>query len=133
MKLYEIREEIETALLTPEDEHFSPHRIDELNMAFDAKVENCVAVIKNLNSAADQSAEMERIGKQKVKIGIHQARIANSPVSAIVFDPDRVSLEFKENQTITRIDKKAIIAHFKETGEILKGTEIVQGTHLRVS
>ena len=26
MKLYEIREEIETALLTPEDEHFSPQR-----------------------------------------------------------------------------------------------------------
>ena len=128
-------------------------------MAFNDKVESCVAVIKNLKSDADQidaeikrlqarkaavennqrglseyvKAEMERLGKQKVKAGVHQARIANSPVSAIVFDSDSVSSEFKETITETRINKKAIIAHFKETGEILKGTEIVQGTHLRVS
>lgn len=159
MKLYEIRHEIETALLTPEDEHFNPQRIEELNMVFDDKVESCVAVIKNLKSDADQidaeikrlqarkaavennrkglseyiKAEMERLGKDKVKAGVHQARIANSPVSAIITDADRVSLEFKETHTETRIDKKAIIQHFKETGEILKGVEMKQATHLRVS
>ena len=137
----------------------NPARIEELQLAFDDKVESCVAVIKNLKSDADQidteikrlqarkaavennrrglseyvKAEMEQLGKQKVKAGVHQARIANSPASAIVVDADRVSLEFKETITEHRIDKKAIIAHFKETGEILKGVEVIQNTHLRVS
>ena len=159
MKLYEIRAEIESALTPVEGEDFNPEVLDSLKIQFEDKVENCIAYIKNLKSdeealdneirrlqARKQAVgnnrrglseyvkiEIKALGRQKVDMGVHKARIAKSPLSVVIMDADSVDRQFKEVVTQERIDKKSILALVKETGEIPDGVEVVQSTHLRVS
>ena len=159
MKLYEIAALIEQAITPPEGEEFNPEALDALKVKFEEKVEACIAYIKNLKSDEDAldaeikrlqarkhavgnhrkglsgyvKAEIERLGRTSINLGVHKARIAKSPLSVIVEFPDKVDPDFKELRTQEFIDKKAIIAHIKDTGEIPAGVEMVQGTHLRVS
>ena len=159
MRLYEIRQDIEQILNPQEGEDFNPEILDELRLRFEEKVENCIAYIKNLKSdeealdkeikrlqarkqAAENKrrglsdyvkAEIEAVGRQGVDTGVHRARIARSPISVEVIDTNAIEDGYKETVTEERIDKEAILAHFRETGEIPSGVEIRAGTHLRIS
>lgn len=75
MKLYEISEQLERLLMLDDGnavdeetgELFSPEQLDELNMAFEEKIEGCLLFVKN------QTAEAEAI-KKEVKALQERAR-----------------------------------------------------------
>lgn len=158
MKLYEINAAIETALNPPEGEEIDHEALESLKLSFDDKVEGCLAIIKNLKAEeAALDTEIKRLqarkkavennrkslsdytqfqlevaGMKGVAVGVHKARIAKSPDGLIVMDEADIPESFKHIET--KIDKRGILKHFKETGEILPGTEIeTDRTHLRIS
>lgn len=61
------------------------------------------------------------------------ASIAKNPVSCVVVDEAQVPREFVKTVITTSVDKNAIKAHVKATGEIVPGTELVRGESLRIS
>ena len=169
MKLYEIRKEIEDALIQ-DDEHFdpateriakavvNPARLELLKVAFEEKLEGCACVIKNLRAesdalcveikrlqarkaAVDNNArglreyvrfQLDAVKLRKLDAGIHKFRIQrNSFPSVQILDQSRIDQEYLK--VSIDVDKKAIGENFKETGEVIPGTEITVESHLRVS
>ena len=157
MKLYEIRREIEEALIQ-DDEHFNPAKLESLKIEFEAKLEGCACVIKNLRAESDAlCAEIKRLQARKAAVdnnarglreyvkfqleavklrkldaGIHKFRIQrNSFPSIKILDQSLIEKEYLKIEV--NVDKKAIGENFKETGEVLPGTEITVESHLRVS
>ena len=47
-------------------------------------------------------------------------------ISVDVVDIEQVPTEYKKEKTEISVDKTAVKNHFKETGEIIAGTEIIQ-------
>ena len=159
MKLYEINELIEAALNVPEGENFDSALIEELAIRFDEKVENCIAYLKNLRAEEDAlsleikrlqgrkasvenhrkslsnyvQAELEKAGRNNIKTGIHKARLQNNPPKVIITHQAKVPEEFRTIETREVVLKSKIQDHFKTTGEILPGTDIIKGKHLRIS
>ena len=158
IKLYEIREDI-TETLTPDPETpFDPARLEELDLKFDEKTAGCVAFIKNLKAhEAALDAEIKRLEAKKNTAandrksltayvlsnlqqaerteagqGMHKARIQkNSQPSVIVQAEHRIPDRFVEIQT--KVLNREIAKWYKKTGEIVDGTDIVEGEHLRIS
>lgn len=157
MKLYEIRREIEEALIQ-DDKAFDPHKLESLKIEFEAKLEGCAAVIKNLKAesdalcaeikrlqarkaAVDNNArglreyvrfQLEAVNLRKLNAGIHKFRIQrNSFPSVTVLDQSLIEKEYLKVEV--SVDRKAIGENFKETGEVIPGTEISVESHLRVS
>ena len=157
MKLYEIRREIEEALIQ-DDEHFDPSKLESLKVAFEEKLEGCAAVIKNLRAesdalcaeikrlqarkaAVDNNArglreyvrfQLEAVNLRKLNAGIHNFRIQrNSFPSIKILDQSLIDQAYLKVEV--SVDRKAIGENFKETGEVIPGTEITVESHLRVS
>ena len=157
MKLYEIRREIEEALIQ-DDEHFNPAKLESLKVAFEEKLEGCACVIKNLRAesdalcaeikrlqarkaAVDNNArglreyvrfQLEAVNLRKLNAGIHKFRIQrNSVPSVTVLDQSLIEKEYLKVEV--SVDRKAIGENFKETGEVIPGTDISVESHLRVS
>ena len=125
--------------------------LEALDDAFDAKVENLGKFIRSLKGDADAvKAERQRLaarekslgnksawlkrylqqaleaaGKNKVKGAVLTVSLRKAPVSCIVRDLDQVPPAFKEEVTTINPDKTAITRHFKQTGEVLPGVEMV--------
>ena len=57
--------------------------------------------------------------------GLYAAKIAKNPPSVNVVNADEISNEFVKVEQVSSIDKKAILQHFKATGEIVAGVEII--------
>ena len=156
MKLYEIRRDIEEALV--QDDEFNPAKLESLKVKFEAKLEGCAAVIKNLRAesdalcaeikrlqarkaAVDNNArglreyvrfQLEAVNIKKLDAGIHKFRIQrNSFPSIKILDQSLIDQEYLKVDV--SVDRKAIGENFKETGEVLPGTEITAESHLRVS
>ena len=76
---------------------------------------------------------MERNGFSKIDTGLGSLAIAKNPMSLEIENEDEIPIEFKQEIVTTKIDKTAIKKHFKETGEIIPGTIIVDDkTSLRI-
>lgn len=76
---------------------------------------------------------MERLGITKLETELGVLSIAKNPMSVEVENEDEVPSEFKLEVVTTKIDKTAIKNHFKETGEIVAGTRIIDNkTSLRI-
>ena len=157
MKLYEISKDIEAALVQ-EDEDFDSAKLEALKVDFEAKLEGCACVIKNLRAesdalnaeikrlqarkaAVDNNArglreyvkfQLERVKIRKLNAGIHKFGIQrNSFPSVAILDQDLIEKEYLKVEV--NVDRKAIGENFKDTGEILPGTEILLESHLRVT
>lgn len=157
MKLYEIRRDIEAALIQDE-EAFDPRKLESLKIEFEAKLEACACVIKNLRAesdalcaeikrlqarkaAVDNNArglreyvrfQLEAVNIKKLDAGIHKFRIRrNSFPSIKILDQSLIEKEYLKVEV--SVDRKAIGENFKETGEVIPGTEITVESHLRVS
>jgi hypothetical protein len=155
LKLYEIT----NGIIDAQHETVNTDQLDALQVAFDEKAVGCACVIKNLTgeiSAIDAEIKrlsdlrnarqnnvdrlrayllscMQAAGIKKVENGVHGLRIQkNSQLSINVLDADRVPVRFKEIVTETRIDRKAIAAEVKASGEIPDGVDARQGEHLRI-
>ena len=76
---------------------------------------------------------MERLNITKIETELGTLSIANNPISVEITNEDEIPNEFKQEIVTIKVDKTAIKNHFKETGEILPGTQIIDNkTNLRI-
>lgn len=76
---------------------------------------------------------MERLEISKIETELGSLAIAKNPISVEIENEEEVPNEFKLEVVTTKIDKTAIKNHFKETGEIVAGTRIIDDkTSLRI-
>lgn len=76
---------------------------------------------------------MENNGITKIETGLGTLSIAKNPLSVEIENEDEIPEEFKQEIVTTKIDKTAIKNHFKETGEVVSGVQIVDDkTSLRI-
>jgi len=76
---------------------------------------------------------MEKGGFTKVETELGSLTIAKNPASVEIVNEDEIPSEFKQEVVTVKIDKTAIKNHFKETGEIPTGVNILtNNTSLRI-
>lgn len=76
---------------------------------------------------------MERLGLDKIQTELGTLSIAKNPMSVEIENEEEIPAEFKEVVMTIKIDKVSIKEHFKETGEIPAGTNIIDDkTTLRI-
>lgn len=155
MELYKITAEFQSLIAdfdgNSDDEFID--KLNGLNADFMSKSNDCINYALNLKSDAmtikahceemtskrktyEQRAErlldyvlrnMQAVGVNEIKDrgGLYAAKIAKNPPSVNVVNADEISNEFVKVEQVSSIDKKAILQHFKETGEIVAGVEII--------
>lgn len=77
-------------------------------------------LIERLKSALFEA--MELTGETEVKTSIGKWRVQDNPVSCEVVDWQKVPYEYRTPQP-DKVDRKALIDHFKQTGELIEGVE----------
>ena len=132
---------------------------EELAMELQNKSANIIGYIKNseslINAIKDEEIrleEMRKTGEKKLekfktyvlenmnKLGIIEIptelgslKVAKNPMSVEIINEDEIPIEFKKEVVRTSVDKTAIKEHFKSTGEIPAGVNIVTtNTSLRI-
>ena len=155
MELYKITVEFQSLIAdfdgNTDDEFLD--KLNGLNADFMSKANDCINYALNLKSDAmtikahceemtakrktyEQRAEklldyvlrnMQAVGVSEIKDrgGLYAAKIAKNPPSVNVVNADEISNEFVKVEQVSSIDKKAILQHFKATGEIVAGVEII--------
>lgn len=73
---------------------------------------------------------MQLTGKSEIKTGIGKWKVQNNPWSCEILDEAQVPEEYHIPQP-DKIDKRAILANFKLSGEIIDGVEFRQTMGLR--
>lgn len=93
---------------------------------------------KSLESKLDKFKQyvkdnMEKLGITKMDTELGTLSIAKNPLSVEIENEEEIPSEYKLEVVTTKIDKTAIKNHFKETGEVVAGTKIVDDkTSLRI-
>lgn len=99
-------------------------RLADMRKAGEVKLEKFKQYVKE---------NMERLGLDKIPTELGSLAIAKNPMSVEIENEDEIPSEFKQEVVTVKIDKTAIKNHFKETGEIVSGTRIVDNkTSLRI-
>ena len=99
-------------------------RLADMRKAGEAKIEKFKQYVKE---------NMERLGIEKIPTELGNLSVTKNPMSVEIENEDEVPAEFKQEVLTIKIDKTAIKNHFKETGEIIAGTRIVDDkTSLRI-
>ena len=155
MELYKITAEFQSLIADFDgnsDNEFID-KLNGLNADFMSKANDCINYALNLKSNAmtikahcdeltvkrkdmwDRAERlldyvlrnMQAVGVSEIKDrgGLYAAKIAKNPPSVEVLNADEISNEFVKVEQVSSIDKKAILKHFKATGEIVAGVEIV--------
>ena len=110
--------------LTIEAKKSEEKRISESRKADEKILENFKQYVKEC---------MEKGGFTKVETEIGSLTIAKNPASVEIIDENIIPEEFKQEVVTVKVDKTAIKNHFKETGEIPEGTNIITtNTSLRI-
>lgn len=73
---------------------------------------------------------MKLTGTDEIKTSIGKWRVQNNPWSAEVVDWTRVPIEFRVPQP-DKVDSRALISRFKETGEVIEGVVFKQDRGIR--
>lgn len=93
---------------------------------------------KSLESKLDKFKQyvkqnMEKLGITKMDTELGTLSIAKNPLSVEIENEEEIPAEYKLEVVTTKIDKTAIKNHFKETGEIPQGVNIITtNTSLRI-
>ena len=61
---------------------------------------------------------------QKIETPLGEMKIAKNPASVEIIDATKIPQEFWKEKTDISLDKKGILDHFKDTGEIIDGVKI---------
>ncbi|MBQ8089986.1 MAG: siphovirus Gp157 family protein [Pyramidobacter sp.] len=165
-KLYELTDEhidiwnaIGDALDDPETDWAAAEaELKALEGAFDAKVENCAKVIRNMEAeeAAIKSEierlqkrdsalsgkiksfkeyvkiEMQAAGREKIKTDLFTVAIQRSPDKLIVHSEEHIpEIFFKHIPATTQLDKTAVKKALAG-GAAVPGCELAHGFHLRI-
>lgn len=85
-------------------------------------------VVKRLKAALLESMKMT--GRLEIQTSIGKWRIQSNPLSCEVVDIDKVPMEYHIKQE-DKIDRKGLIDHYKQTGEIIDGVEFKQEMGVR--
>lgn len=89
------------------------------------------ALANNQRSLKDYLTDtMKYVGKEKIKTPKFSVWIQNNPPSLRVTDEERIPKSFYIDQA-PKLDKRSILSHIKETGEIIPGTEVTQTEGVR--
>lgn len=76
---------------------------------------------------------MQILGINKIETEIGTISMAKSPASVEIIDEEKIPDEYKKIIQEIKIDKKAILNNFKETGEIIEGVKIItENKNLRI-
>ena len=140
-----------------EDERFLlTERIGNLDAAIGEKAEAYARMIRNAQSDSESLAEeikrltfkkkaaenfvermkqhmhyaMEIAGATEIRASIGKFQICKNPWSVVVLDESEVPAEFLIPQP-AKVDKAAILARFKEEGEIPDGCDVVRKEGVR--
>ena len=99
-------------------------RLSEMTKTGEARLEKFYQYVKE---------NMEKLNLSEIPTELGTLKIAKNPMSVEIENEDEIPSEFKQEVTTVKIDKTAIKNHFKETGEVVAGTRIVDNkTSLRV-
>lgn len=99
-------------------------RISDMRKAGEIKIEKFKQYVKD---------NMERLGLDKIPTELGTLSIAKNPMSVEIEDETAVPEKFKTIIQTVKVDKTAIKNHFKETGEVVAGVQIVDDkTSLRI-
>ena len=160
LSLYDIKNGFTQLILADEISEEDKQKInEELTLLLKQKSENIIGFTKNIELTIDsikneekRLAEnrknlenklanfkdyvkkcMENAGLQKVDTVLGTITVAKNPISVEITDENEVPNKFKLEIVTTKIDKKAILDNFKETGELVEGTKIISDkTNLRI-
>ena len=99
-------------------------RISDLRKMAENKTERFKQYVKE---------NMEKLGLEKIQTELGILSIARNPISVEIENEEAIPEEFKNIVQTVKIDKTAIKKHFKETGEVIAGVQIVDDkTSLRI-
>ena len=99
-------------------------RLSDIRKQGEAKLEKFYQYVKE---------NMEKLGLVEIPTELGSLKISKNPMSVEIENEDEIPSEFKQEIVTTKIDKTAIKNHFKETGEIVAGTRIIDNkTRLRI-
>lgn len=99
-------------------------RISDLRKMAENKTERFKQYVKE---------NMEKLGLEKIQTELGILSIARNPISVEIENEEAIPDEFKNIVQTVKIDKTAIKKHFKETGEVIAGVQIVDDkTSLRI-
>ena len=99
-------------------------RISDLRKVAENKIEKFKQYVKG---------NMEKLGLEKIQTELGILSIARNPISVEIENEEAIPEEFKNIVQTVKIDKTAIKKHFKETGEVITGVQIVDDkTSLRI-
>lgn len=99
-------------------------RLSEMRKTGEARLEKFYQYVKE---------NMEKLNLPEIPTELGTLKITKNPMSVEIENEDEIPSEFKQEVTTVKIDKTAIKNHFKETGEVVAGTRIVNDkTSLRV-
>jgi ABC-type transporter Mla subunit MlaD len=122
------------------------------------KTESYVSVIRSLEAMADaRKAEADRLrdraktaerhadwlrarllthmqatGRERIETSRFTLTIRQNPPSVVVVDAAAVPHEFERTKIEIQTDRRAILEHFKTTGEIVPGVSITRGERLDI-
>jgi hypothetical protein len=76
---------------------------------------------------------MESLGIERLETGTHTLSVRTNPPAVQVIDETIVPNEFVRKVVVTSVDKRAILTHVKQTGEVPAGIEVQRSQSLRVT
>ena len=163
LSLYNITNKFVELMNKAENEELTEEEVQEIGAELEQellnKSSNIIAYIRNgeslINAIKDEETrleEMRKVGERKLEnfktyvldnmerleistipTSLGNLKVAKNPISVEITNEDEVPAEFKKIVTKESIDKTAIKKHFKETGEIVSGTRIIDDkTSLRI-
>ena len=118
--------EIYARIIKSKEAEAEAYRAEEKRLAQDRHAaERTVEVLKDRLLETMQTLDVDTI-----QTGIGKWRIQNNPWSAEITDESKVPEEYLIPQP-PKVDRTALIKHFKETGEIVEGVSFTQKQGLR--
>lgn len=98
--------------------------------AYSTEIKRLTAMKQGANKLIDRlkasmMATMEMLGKSKYNTSIGTWTLRLNPPRVEILDTDKVPEEYRVHQPDT-INKSAILATWKQTGEIVDGSDVVQ-------
>ncbi len=75
---------------------------------------------------------MVALGSERIDTARFRLSLRTNPPAVQVNNPSLVPVEFQRTKVIVDVDKTAVREHWKTTGEIAEGCNIVRGTRLEI-
>lgn len=112
--------------------------LDMLSAARKAQADRLAAKAKTTEAGAKWLKErllqaMKVMGRDRIETPIGTVRVQSNPGRVEVLAEQMVPREFIKTVITTSVDKRAISAHIKASGEVPEGIEFVKSDSLRVS